>query len=52
MDGEGQICNNNNTHKTATFQGNPDKPVAACHCSGFYWSKDDGYDVDNWTYKM
>jgi len=34
------------------FLDNPCKLVPECHLSGFYWSKDDGDDDDNWSYAM
>jgi len=34
------------------FQDTPGKPVAECHSSGFYWSKDDVGGGKNLRYKM
>jgi len=35
----------------AIFQDNLGKPVPECHHFGFYCSKDDKGDGDNWSYK-
>ena len=43
--------NNNNAHLTDTFQDNPGRLIPGFNHSRFYWSKDDGSDSGNWSYK-
>jgi len=43
---------NDTTYLMTIFEESPCKLVPNCRYSGsFYWSKDDGGDGDNWSYK-